>query len=42
MNVNDNFHDVDKEPKQVYLTVVKPGTIKGPHLHFIRTGFDNS
>jgi len=38
-NVNEKFHDVDKEPQQVYLTVVKPSEIKGPHLHYIRTGF---
>jgi dTDP-4-dehydrorhamnose 3,5-epimerase-like enzyme len=35
-----NTHDklADHAPEQVYLTVAKPGTIKGPHLHFIRTG----
>jgi dTDP-4-dehydrorhamnose 3,5-epimerase-like enzyme len=35
-----NVHDKldDHEPQQVYLTVAKPGTIKGPHLHYIRTG----
>jgi dTDP-4-dehydrorhamnose 3,5-epimerase len=38
-NVNDGFHDSDKQPQQVYLTVVKPRQKKGPHLHFIRTGF---
>jgi dTDP-4-dehydrorhamnose 3,5-epimerase-like enzyme len=38
-NVNDDFHRQDKEPKQVYLTVVKKGAIKGPHLHHIRTGY---
>lgn len=38
-NVNERFHENDKEPKQVYLTVVKKGTIKGPHLHVVRTGF---
>lgn len=26
-------------PQQVYLTVVAPGKIKGPHLHHIRRGF---
>ena len=38
-NIHEKFHDVDKVPQQVYLTVAKPGEIKGPHLHFIRTGF---
>ena len=38
-NVNESYHDDDKEPKQAYLTVVKKGTIKGPHLHYVRTGF---
>lgn len=38
-NDNDSFHDPGKEPKQVYLTVVKKGKSKGPHLHNIRTGF---
>ncbi len=38
-NINDNFHDCGKEPQQVYLTVVKPNKKKGPHLHFVRTGF---
>ena len=35
---HDGFHEKGKEPQQVYLTVVKKGSIKGPHLHFIRTG----
>jgi len=38
-NINDRFHDDDKVPQQVYLSVVKPNEIKGPHLHYIRTGF---
>ena len=38
-NVNEKFNDIDKEPQQVYITVVKIGEIKGPHLHYIRTGF---
>lgn len=38
-NINDNFFEKGKEPQQVYLTVVMPGKIKGPHLHYIRTGF---
>jgi dTDP-4-dehydrorhamnose 3,5-epimerase-like enzyme len=38
-NVHEKFHVADKVPQQVYLTVVKPHGIKGPHLHYIRTGF---
>ena len=38
-NVNDGFFAPGKEPQQVYLTVVAPRACKGPHLHFIRTGF---
>ena len=38
-NVNDSFCEKDKQPQQTYLTVVRPGEIKGPHLHFIRTGY---
>jgi dTDP-4-dehydrorhamnose 3,5-epimerase-like enzyme len=38
-NVNETFHDFGKEPKQVYVTVVEKGKMKGPHLHHIRTGF---
>ena len=38
-NVNDNFFALGREPQQVYLTVVSPRSIKGPHLHHIRTGF---
>lgn len=37
-NQNENFFEEGKEPKQVYLTVVYPGYIKGPHLHYVRTG----
>jgi hypothetical protein len=37
-NINDEFHEQGKEPQQVYLTVVKKKEIKGPHLHYIRTG----
>lgn len=37
-NINDNFFELDKVPQQVYLTVISPNEIKGPHLHFIRTG----
>ncbi len=38
-NIHEGFHEQNKEPQQVYLTVVNKGTIKGPHLHHIRTGF---
>ena len=38
-NVNDGFFLSGKEPQQVYLTTILPGTVKGPHLHFVRTGF---
>ena len=38
-NIHDGFFAPGAEPKQVYLTVVSPGEKKGPHLHFIRTGF---
>lgn len=37
-NVHDGFFAAGREPQQVYLTVVAPGCVKGPHLHFIRTG----
>lgn len=37
-NVHDGFLEPGKEPQQVYLTVIAPGAIKGPHLHLIRTG----
>lgn len=38
-NVHEKFFSAGKEPQQVYLTSVLPGMIKGPHLHFIRTGY---
>jgi dTDP-4-dehydrorhamnose 3,5-epimerase len=38
-NINEKFFAAGKEPQQVYLTTVLPGKVKGPHLHFIRTGF---
>jgi dTDP-4-dehydrorhamnose 3,5-epimerase len=38
-NINDGFFEKGMEPKQVYVTSVLPGFVKGPHLHFIRTGF---
>ncbi len=37
-NKHDGFIPDGEEPQQVYLTVVAPGKIKGPHLHYIRTG----
>lgn len=37
-NIHDGFFLAGKEPQQVYLTVIGPRQIKGPHLHFIRTG----
>ena len=37
-NINEGFFDKNKEPKQFYLTAIEPGKIKGPHLHYIRTG----
>ena len=38
-NIHEKFFSAGKEPQQVYLTSVLPGMIKGPHLHFIRTGY---
>ena len=38
-NIHDKFFAAGKEPQQVYMTTILPGTVKGPHLHFIRTGF---
>lgn len=37
-NIHDGFFAPGKEPQQVYLTVIGPHQIKGPHLHYIRTG----
>jgi dTDP-4-dehydrorhamnose 3,5-epimerase len=37
-NIHDGFFAPGKEPQQVYMTSVIPGTLKGPHLHYIRTG----
>lgn len=37
-NINDSFFEKGKEPQQVYLTVISGKKIKGPHLHYIRTG----
>jgi len=38
-NIHDKFFKPGREPQQVYLTVVTPAKTKGPHLHYIRTGF---
>ena len=38
MNVHDNFVAPEQWPKQVYLTVVAEGKVKGPHLHHKRWG----
>jgi len=38
-NINDGLFEPGQEPQQVYLTVVAPRCTKGPHLHYIRTGF---
>jgi hypothetical protein len=38
-NIHDGFFLDGSEPKQVYLTVISPCEKKGPHLHYIRTGF---
>lgn len=38
-NIHEKFFADGKDPQQVYLTTVLPGKVKGPHLHFIRTGF---
>ena len=38
-NIHDGFFAEGREPQQVYLTTILPGKLKGPHLHFIRTGF---
>ena len=38
-NIHEEFFTPGKDPQQVYLTSILPGKVKGPHLHFIRTGF---
>jgi dTDP-4-dehydrorhamnose 3,5-epimerase-like enzyme len=38
INVHDNFIEAQQWPKQVYLTVAKAGSVKGPHLHMKRWG----
>jgi dTDP-4-dehydrorhamnose 3,5-epimerase len=37
-NVHDGLIDPSRHPRQVYLTVIAPGEIKGPHLHLKRWG----
>lgn len=37
-NVHDGFAAPAQHPQQAYLTVVAPGTAKGPHLHMKRWG----
>jgi dTDP-4-dehydrorhamnose 3,5-epimerase len=38
INIHDHFVSDEQWPKQVYCTVVKPGQVKGPHLHYKRWG----
>lgn len=38
-NAHEGFFALGREPQQVYLTAVAPHSVKGPHLHYIRTGF---
>lgn len=37
-NIHEGFYPEGVQPQQTYLTVISPKEIKGPHLHFIRTG----
>lgn len=37
-NVHDGVVSPEQFPRQVYLTVVSPGAVKGPHLHMKRWG----
>jgi hypothetical protein len=37
-NIYEGFFRSGEEPQQVYLTVINGKMVKGPHLHFIRTG----
>lgn len=37
-NVHDGWLGPEQHPQQVYLTVVSPGMVKGPHLHLTRWG----
>ena len=38
-NGHDGFVADGREPRQVYLTVCRPGQRKGPHLHMKRWGY---
>jgi len=38
ININEELFDKYRFPNQIYLTVAKPGTTKGPHLHMKRYG----
>ena len=37
-NVYDDLIDETQHPRQVYLTVISPREVKGPHLHLKRWG----
>jgi dTDP-4-dehydrorhamnose 3,5-epimerase-like enzyme len=37
-NVHEDWLAPEQYPQQVYLTVVSPGKVKGPHLHLKRWG----
>jgi hypothetical protein len=37
-NIHEQFFPKGEEPQQVYMTAISSKEIKGPHLHFIRTG----
>lgn len=37
-NIHDGWAASEQYPQQVYLTVVMPGKVKGPHLHLKRWG----
>jgi dTDP-4-dehydrorhamnose 3,5-epimerase len=37
-NIHDGLIDAAQYPRQVYLTVIAPGEVKGPHLHLKRWG----
>jgi dTDP-4-dehydrorhamnose 3,5-epimerase-like enzyme len=39
INVHDAFLETEQWPQQVYCTVIKPKSVKGPHLHMKRWGF---
>src|SRR5262245_34986458 len=38
-NEHDRFLPEGRAPRQVYLTVCRPGRQKGPHLHMARWGY---